>query len=106
MALSLLCRCPFLSIDTSRFSGSLASFSSNVKSIPCSVGGAYHGLVRIGTFVGRKIMASETLACSLSNDNSDQQVCAMNSDKMEKDGGELLEVEASLDYICNLLPHR
>ena len=53
-----------------------------------------------------KSMASEISSYSLANGNSDQQVCAMNSDEMEKDGRELLEVEASLDYLCNLSPHR
>ncbi|KAL6330600.1 hypothetical protein AAG906_003207 [Vitis piasezkii] len=74
-----------------------------------SVGGADYGSVRIGTFLGRKMiksMASEISSYSLANGNSDWQVCAMNSDEMEKDGRELLEVEASLDYLCNLSPHR
>lgn len=109
MAFSLQWLCSFLSLITIRCSGSLASLASNFKSIPCSVGGADYGSVRIGTFLGRKMiksMASEISSYSLANGNSDWQVCAMNSDEMEKDGRELLEVEASLDYLCNLSPHR
>ncbi|XP_059634505.1 L-arabinokinase-like [Cornus florida] len=74
-----------------------------------SVGGADYGSVRIGAFMGRKIMksaASELLSSSLSNNSSQQQVNAINSDEMDAEGRELLETEASLDYLCNLSPHR
>ncbi|XP_028781315.1 L-arabinokinase [Neltuma alba] len=66
-----------------------------------SVGGADYGSVRIGTFMGLKMIKSrasdklsETLACSSSRDEED------------KDDIELLKREASLDYLCNLPPHR
>lgn len=67
----------------------------------CSVGGADYGSVRIGAFMGRKVIksvASELLAQSHANRAS--------SDDLEEDGVELLEAEASLDYLCNLSPHR
>ncbi|PIN15926.1 Galactokinase [Handroanthus impetiginosus] len=66
-----------------------------------SVGGADYGSVRIGAFMGRKIIksvASELLSKSFAN--------GVTSDDLEEDGVELLETEASLDYLCNLSPHR
>ncbi|GER39757.1 galactokinase [Striga asiatica] len=66
-----------------------------------SVGGADYGSVRIGAFMGRKIIksvASELLSQSCAN--------GVTSDDLEEDGIELLETEASLDYLCNLSPHR
>lgn len=66
-----------------------------------SVGGADYGSVRIGAFMGRKIIksvASELLSTSSAN--------GVTSDDLEEDGIELLEAEASLDYLCNLSPHR
>ncbi|KAI3468448.1 hypothetical protein Pfo_025111 [Paulownia fortunei] len=66
-----------------------------------SVGGADYGSVRIGAFMGRKIIksfASELLLQSCAN--------GVTSDDLEEDGIELLETEASLDYLCNLSPHR
>ncbi|CAA2980416.1 L-arabinokinase-like [Olea europaea subsp. europaea] len=67
-----------------------------------SVGGGDYGSVRIGAFMGRKIvksMASEKLSYSLSTNG-------MIADELEEDAVELLETEASLDYLCNLSPHR
>ncbi|KAL2544492.1 L-arabinokinase [Forsythia ovata] len=52
--------------------------------------------------MGRKIvksMASEQLSHSLSTNG-------MIADELEEDAVELLEAEASLDYLCNLSPHR
>ncbi|CAK9182379.1 unnamed protein product [Ilex paraguariensis] len=68
-----------------------------------SVGGADYGSVRIGAFMGRKIIgstASTMLPQSVSIANG------MNPDELEEEGTELLEAEASLDYLCNLSPHR
>ncbi|GAB2250839.1 hypothetical protein Droror1_Dr00017089 [Drosera rotundifolia] len=68
-----------------------------------SVGGADYGSVRIGAFMGRKIVkstASKMLSGSLSNGD------IMNSHDLEDSSSELLEVEANLDYLCNLWPHR
>lgn len=51
--------------------------------------------------MGRKIIksvASELLSTSSAN--------GVTSDDLEEDGIELLEAEASLDYLCNLSPHR
>ncbi|XP_011017618.1 PREDICTED: L-arabinokinase-like [Populus euphratica] len=61
-----------------------------------SVGGSDYGSVRIGTFMGRKIIKSTAAGLSKGN----------NKDDMDKDGIELLNNEASLDYLCNLPPHR
>ncbi|XP_022889317.1 L-arabinokinase-like [Olea europaea var. sylvestris] len=74
-----------------------------------SVGGADYGSVRIGAFMGRKIiksMASECLKSLLSNNTTSQPVNGVNSCEMEGNGMNLLENEASLDYLCNLSPHR
>ncbi|XP_004291219.1 PREDICTED: L-arabinokinase-like [Fragaria vesca subsp. vesca] len=68
-----------------------------------SVGGADYGSVRIGAFMGRTIIkstASTIMSKSLSNSNG------MNADELEDDGLELPKAEASLDYLCNLSPHR
>ncbi|KAI9097754.1 hypothetical protein K1719_025525 [Acacia pycnantha] len=66
-----------------------------------SVGGADYGSVRIGTFMGRKMIksrASDILAEKLPN--------GVNHDEVENDDIELMSKEASLDYLCNLSPHR
>ncbi|KAF5456554.1 hypothetical protein F2P56_026024 [Juglans regia] len=68
-----------------------------------SVGGADYGSVRIGAFMGRKMMksiASSMLSQSLPSSSGE------NIDEYEDDGVELIEAEASLDYLCNLSPHR
>ncbi|XP_022731410.1 L-arabinokinase-like isoform X2 [Durio zibethinus] len=68
-----------------------------------SVGGADYGSVRIGAFMGRKMIkaiASTRLSQSLSTANG------VSPDELDNDGLELLEIEASLDYLCNLSPHR
>lgn len=68
-----------------------------------SVGGADYGSVRIGTFMGRKMiksMAAAVLSRSLPSSNG------ISHYELEEEGGELLEAEASLDYLCNLAPHR
>ena len=71
--------------------------------ILCSVGGADYGSVRIGAFMGRKMIksiASSILSQSLPDANG------FNLDELDADGVELLKAEASLDYLCNLSPHR
>ncbi|KAM7265408.1 hypothetical protein ACFE04_003091 [Oxalis oulophora] len=68
-----------------------------------SVGGADYGSVRIGAFMGRKIIKS-TASAILSNEITNSN--GNSSDVLEDDGTELLEAEASLDYLCNLSPHR
>jgi L-arabinokinase len=68
-----------------------------------SIGGADYGSVRIGAFMGRKMIksiASSMLSQSLPSANG------TNLDELEDDGVELLQAEASLDYLCNLSPHR
>ncbi|KAL5559414.1 hypothetical protein UlMin_035625 [Ulmus minor] len=68
-----------------------------------SVGGADYGSVRIGAFMGRKMIksiASSILSRELPSPNG------INIDELEADGVELLKSEASLDYLCNLSPHR
>lgn len=67
-----------------------------------SVGGTDYGSVRVGAFMGRRVIksvASTLLSQSLS-------ASGMTPDDAEEDGVELLESEASLDYLCNLSPHR
>lgn len=68
-----------------------------------SIGGADYGSVRVGTYMGRKMIkstASSILSRSLPNGDG------LNLDDLEDVGVELLEDEASLDYLCNLSPHR
>ncbi|XP_051137394.1 L-arabinokinase-like [Andrographis paniculata] len=60
-----------------------------------SIGGADYGSVRIGAFMGRKVIKSIASA-----------LLSQSSDDLEEDGVELLENEANLDYLCNLSPHR
>lgn len=47
-----------------------------------------------------KSTASSILSQSVSSANGG------NSDELEDEGIDLLETEASLDYLCNLSPHR
>lgn len=75
----------------------------------CSVGGTDYGSVRIGTFMGREMIksaASGLISQSLSSLGVPQQEDDMNSDEYGEQGIELLKDEASLDYLCNLSPHR
>ncbi|KAG6591644.1 L-arabinokinase, partial [Cucurbita argyrosperma subsp. sororia] len=68
-----------------------------------SVGGADYGSVRIGAFMGREIIkstASSMLPVSSSVANG------VNNYDIEDNGVELLQSESSLDYLCNLPPHR
>lgn len=67
-----------------------------------SVGGADYGSVRIGTFMGMKMIKSKasTELTEMSAANG------LNSDEVEQDDIELLKQETSLDYLCNLTPHR
>ncbi|KAK0571879.1 hypothetical protein LWI29_022983 [Acer saccharum] len=67
-----------------------------------SVGGADYGSVRIGAFMGRKMIKSSASDKSKSVPSSN----GTNSDDLEDYSVELLEAEASLDYLCNLSPHR
>ncbi|KAJ8766051.1 hypothetical protein K2173_020567 [Erythroxylum novogranatense] len=68
-----------------------------------SVGGADYGSVRIGAFMGREIIKS------IASTTSHSLVTIANGsmpDDLDDDGVELLKAEASLDYLCNLSPHR
>lgn len=68
-----------------------------------SVGGADYGSVRIGAFMGRKMIksiASSTLSRSLPTANG------LIHDELEDHSVDLIKAEASLDYLCNLSPHR
>ncbi|XP_010524568.1 PREDICTED: L-arabinokinase isoform X2 [Tarenaya hassleriana] len=68
-----------------------------------SVGGADYRSVRVGAFMGRKMIksiASTMLSQSAASANG------VSPDELEDEGVELLEAESSLDYLCNLSPHR
>ncbi|MFS8030619.1 putative L-arabinokinase [Helianthus anomalus] len=67
-----------------------------------SIGGADYGSVRIGAFMGRKMIKSTASAMSSSYSNGNGN----NLDELEEYGIELLHDEASVDYLCNLTPHR
>ncbi|KAM0837823.1 hypothetical protein ACQ4PT_061373 [Festuca glaucescens] len=71
-----------------------------------SVGGTDYGSVRVGTYMGRKMLkcaASNLLSQSFPSTTT--QSCDT-SEEYEKYGVELLKSEASLQYLCNLPPHR
>lgn len=53
--------------------------------------------------MGLKMIKS--VACSMLS-RSLPSANGVNLDELEDDGVELLEAEASLDYLCNLSPHR
>lgn len=68
----------------------------------CSIGGADYGSVRIGAFMGREMIkstASNKLTKALSVANG------THTDESEE-SAEPLEAEKSLEYLCNLSPHR
>lgn len=72
-----------------------------------SVGGADYGSVRVGTFMGRQILkstASSLLprAAETSQEDSNEFI----RDELDEHDPALLEKEATLDYLCNLQPHR
>ncbi|CAN4085020.1 unnamed protein product [Withania somnifera] len=73
-----------------------------------SVGGSDYKSVRVGTFMGRKIIKSAASAelRSSSNISTPQQINGFNPNDADEDGKNLLETEASLDYLCNLSAHR
>ncbi|XAR47978.1 L-arabinokinase [Bertholletia excelsa] len=73
-----------------------------------SVGGGDYGSVRVGAFMGKKMIKTEAseLLKQMSNLVSPQCVEGINSVEMKKEGKERLEKEASIDYLCNLSPHR
>lgn len=84
-------------------------FICSMLHVCCSVGGTDYGSVRIGAFMGRKMIktgASSVLLKSSSENDSQQPGNRLNSDEVEGGANELLEAEASLDYLCNLPPHR
>ncbi|KAK3010230.1 hypothetical protein RJ639_010920 [Escallonia herrerae] len=68
-----------------------------------SIGGADYGSVRVGAFMGQKMIklaASAMLSPTPSSNNG------MTTDELDDSSIELVEAEASLDYLCNLSPHR
>nr|CAD1823184.1 unnamed protein product [Ananas comosus var. bracteatus] len=74
-----------------------------------SVGGADYGSVRVGTFIGRKIIKSAAKAVlfhSMDGATTSHYVDEINSDEYEDHSDELLKTEVSLDYLCNLSTHR
>ncbi|XP_073005010.1 L-arabinokinase-like [Typha latifolia] len=74
-----------------------------------SVGGTDYGSVRIGTFMGRKMIKSAASALLFqfpTSLNAPLQGDYMNSDECEEHGIEFLKAEASMNYLCNLSPHR
>ncbi|KAG8058091.1 hypothetical protein GUJ93_ZPchr0002g24544 [Zizania palustris] len=73
-----------------------------------SVGGTDYGSVRVGTYMGRKMIkcaAADLLSQSLPS-SPPTQSGDTNCDEYEEHGVDLLKSEASLEYLCNLPPHR
>jgi L-arabinokinase len=77
-----------------------------------SVGGADYGSVRVGAFMGRRIIQSEAenLLTESSLQVPDSSSLNDVSDDVLKEIHEanlaVLEKEANLDYLCNIHPHR
>ncbi|CAD6338439.1 unnamed protein product [Miscanthus lutarioriparius] len=68
-----------------------------------SVGGGDYGSVRVGTYMGRKMIkcaASDLVSESLTSGPPVQ------SDGYKENGMGVLKSEAALEYLCNLPPHR
>ncbi|KAL6603260.1 hypothetical protein ACP70R_043621 [Stipagrostis hirtigluma subsp. patula] len=68
-----------------------------------SVGGGDYGSVRVGTYMGRKMIkcaASDLVSESLASKALVQSNCC------KETGTDLLKSEAALEYLCNLPPHR
>ncbi|KAF7097436.1 hypothetical protein CFC21_099253 [Triticum aestivum] len=68
-----------------------------------SVGGGDYGSVRVGTYMGRKMIkcaASDLVSVSSTSDAPAQ------SDDYKEKGRDVLKSEASMEYLCKLPPHR
>ncbi|KAJ1260746.1 hypothetical protein BS78_10G255900 [Paspalum vaginatum] len=63
-----------------------------------SVGGGDYGSVRVGTYMGRKMI--KCAASGLVSESPVQTCC------YKETGMDLLKSEAELEYLCNLPPHR
>uniref|UniRef100_A0ACD5UIC4 Uncharacterized protein n=1 Tax=Avena sativa TaxID=4498 RepID=A0ACD5UIC4_AVESA len=68
-----------------------------------SVGGGDYGSVRVGTYMGRKMI--KCAAGDLVSVSSTSDAPAQSDDYKEK-GRDVLSSEASMEYLCNLPPHR
>ena len=68
-----------------------------------SVGGGDYGSVRVGTYMGRKMIKCS--AADLVSVSSTLDAHAQSDDYREK-GRDVLSSEASMEYLCNLPPHR
>ncbi|KQK17416.1 hypothetical protein BRADI_1g34327v3 [Brachypodium distachyon] len=68
-----------------------------------SVGGGDYGSVRVGTFMGGKMIkcAASNLVLISTTSNAPAQ-----SDDYKENGMDLLKSEAAIEYLCNLPPHR
>ncbi|XP_062234198.1 L-arabinokinase-like isoform X2 [Phragmites australis] len=68
-----------------------------------SIGGGDYGSVRVGTYMGRKMIkcaASDLVSKFLTSE------APVQSDCYKEDCTDLLKSEAALEYLCNLPPHR
>uniref|UniRef100_A0A0D9WTU2 GHMP kinase N-terminal domain-containing protein n=1 Tax=Leersia perrieri TaxID=77586 RepID=A0A0D9WTU2_9ORYZ len=67
-----------------------------------SVGGGDYGSVRVGTYMGRKM-----IKCSASDLASESSISdAIVQSEYKQNAIEILKSEASLEYLCNIPPHR
>ncbi|KAH9305867.1 hypothetical protein KI387_010271, partial [Taxus chinensis] len=74
-----------------------------------SVGGADYGSVRVGTFMGRQIIkltASALLSQPSTATTLQECTNGIMRDDFDEYESALLQKEATLDYLCNLPPHR
>ncbi|KAL6873876.1 hypothetical protein ACP4OV_013958 [Aristida adscensionis] len=68
-----------------------------------SVGGGDYGSVRVGTYMGRKMIkcaASNLVSESITSEAPVQSNC------YKENGTDLLKSDAALEYLCNVPPHR
>ncbi|CAH2069789.1 unnamed protein product [Thlaspi arvense] len=63
-----------------------------------SVGGSDYGSVRIGAFIGKTMIRSVASSSSYAAETK--------AEEAEEESSELIESDASLDYLCNISPHR
>ncbi|XP_015693699.2 L-arabinokinase-like [Oryza brachyantha] len=68
-----------------------------------SVGGGDYGSVRVGTYMGRKMI--KCAASDLASESSISDAPVQSND-YKQNAIDLLKSEASLEYLCNMPPHR
>jgi hypothetical protein len=90
-------------VDITCLIGKIGANCRTNLSLTVSVGGGDYGSVRVGTYMGRKMIkcaASDLVSESLTSGPPVQSDC------YKENGMGVLKSEAALEYLCNLPPHR